>query len=206
MITLWGRMNSVNVQKVAWCLDEIGAPYQRIEAGREFGVVDTADYRAMNPNGLVPTIRDGALTLWESNAILRYLCARYSAGAFWANDPAERALADRWMDWQQTALSPAMGPAFMALVRTPPEQRDMGVVAASLAATERQMERLDAALAGARWLGGERFGMAELATAPHAFRWLNMPIRRAPRPHVERWVEACLRRPVAGRTLTSPIT
>jgi glutathione S-transferase len=199
-------MNSVNVQKVAWCLDEIGAPFQRIEAGREYGVVGTAEYCAMNPNGLVPTIRDGALTLWESNAILRYLCARYSAGAFWANDPGERALADRWMDWQQTALSPAMGPAFMALVRTPPEQRDMAVVASSLAATEKQMALLDAALAGSPWLGGGAFGMADLAVAPHAHRWLNMPIKREGRAQIERWVAACLRRPMAGRTLTLPIT
>lgn len=206
MITLWGRLNSLNVQKVLWCLEEIGAPYTRIEAGREFGVVDTPEYRTMNPNALVPTIQDGDLTLWESNAIVRYLCARRPDKGFWPEDPARRACGDRWMDWQQTSLNKALGPAFMNLVRTPPEHRDMEAVEASRAATERQLVILDDALAHSQWLGGDAFGLAEFAVGTQIHRWLNMPIARQPRPNVERWYSAFMRRPAAPVALTLPVT
>ena len=73
MRRLWGRVNSVNVQKVLWGLDEIGLPYERIEAGGAHGVVEDAAYRALNPNGLVPTLQEDDFVLWELNAILRYL-------------------------------------------------------------------------------------------------------------------------------------
>lgn len=206
MITLWGRLNSVNVQKVAWCLDEIGAPYERIEAGMQHGVVGTPAYRAMNPNALVPTIKDGDLILWESNAILRYLCARYAESRFWAADPARRARGDRWMDWQQTSFNKAMSAAFMNLVRTPPERRDMAAVEASRAATETQAAILDAALAESAWLDGAAFGMAEFALAPPVHRWLHLPLRREPRPHVERWLAAVMQRPAAQRFLVLPLS
>lgn len=206
MITLWGRLNSLNVQKVVWCLEEIGAPYRRIEAGREHGVVGTPDYRAMNPNALVPTIQDGDLILWESNAIVRYLCARHADKGFWPADPAQRASGDRWMDWQQTSLNKAIGPAFMNLVRTAPEARDMAAVETSRIATEAQLAILDAALARSDYLGGAAFGLAEFAVGTQVHRWLNMPIKREPRPHVERWYAAFMRRPAAPRALTLPVT
>lgn len=206
MITLWGRLNSVNVQKVAWCLDEIGAPYERKEAGREFGVVGTPDYRAMNPNGLVPTLQDGGVVVWESNAILRYLCARFPHAGFWPADVAARAQADQWMDWQQTTLNKAIGPAFMNLVRTAPDKRDMAAVAASVAATEKAVALLDAALGASPWLGGGDFGMAEFAVAPHVHRWFNMDFARAERPNLRRWYDATMARPAAAAVLALPLT
>lgn len=206
MITLWGRLNSLNVQKVAWCLDELDAPYRRIEAGMQHGVVGTPEYRALNPNALVPTIEDGDLVLWESNAIVRYLCAKYADKGFWPVDPAQRASGDRWMDWQQTSLNKAMSAAFMILVRTPPERRDMAAVEASRAASEKQITILDQALARSEWLGGVAFGLAEFAIAPQVHRWLHMDLPREPRAHVARWYEAVMRRPAAQRYLTLPLT
>lgn len=209
MITLWGRLNSLNVQKVAWCLDELGVRHQRIEAGREHGVVGTPEYRAMNPNALVPTIKDGDLVLWESNAIVRYLCAKYSEKGdkgFWPADPAMRASGDRWMDWQQTSFNKAISAAFMNLIRTPADRRDMAAVEASRIATEKQVAILDQALAKSEWIGGEAFGMAEFAIGPQAHRWLHLPLAREARPNLERWYAAFMRRPAAQRYLTLPLT
>src|SRR5829696_9275573 len=124
MLTLWGRVNSINVQKVHWCLKELGLAYDRIEAGREFGVVDTPEYRRMNPNGLVPTIEDDGFVLWESNVIVRYLAARHGAGRLYPDDLRVRFDAERWMDWQATTLWPALRPVFIGLVRTPVAERD----------------------------------------------------------------------------------
>ena len=98
MLKIWGRNNSVNVQKVLWCCEELGLKYERLDAGGSFGVVNTPQYRALNPNGLVPTIEDGPFVLWESNAILRYLTAKHSSGKLWPEDHKVRAEADKTFD------------------------------------------------------------------------------------------------------------
>lgn len=73
MLKIWGRANSINVQKVLWCCCELALEYERIDAGNEFVITKTPGYRELNPNGLVPTIEDGDFLLWESNVIVRYL-------------------------------------------------------------------------------------------------------------------------------------
>jgi glutathione S-transferase len=121
MLKIWGRTNSLNVQKVLLCVEEIGLPYERLDAGLQFGVNDTPAYRALNPNGLVPTIEDDGFILWESNSITRYLAARHAPDVLWPRDPQRRAEAERWMDWQLSVLNAAINPAFVNLIRTPPE-------------------------------------------------------------------------------------
>ena len=149
MITLWGRKNSINVQKALWCIEELGLAYERIDAGRGYGVTDTPEYRRMNPNGLVPTIEDDGFVLWESNAIVRYLCSKHSAGELCPADPKVRADTDRWMDWQATAFTPAFGPIFHGLVRTP-GSRTREEIDAAIAASEGFAAILDAQLAARR--------------------------------------------------------
>src|SRR5260370_27045043 len=110
------------------CVGEVGLPYERIDAGLAFGIVDAPAYRAKNPNGLVPLIEDDGFLLWESNAIVRYLAGKHATGSMLPSDPQRRADADRWMDWQTTTLQPAMGAAFLHLVRLPPEKREASAV------------------------------------------------------------------------------
>jgi glutathione S-transferase len=203
-LTIWGRMNSINVQKVVWAAEELGLAYERREAGLQFGLVDTPEYRAMNPNGLVPVIDDGGFVLWESNAIVRYLCARHGGG-LWPADAASRALSDRWMDWQATAFYPAYAAAFKGLVRTRPEKRDHAAIEASRAQTEPLLALLDAHLATAEHLGGD-FGIGDIALGPSVHRWLNMPVERQPRPHVEAWHRRILARPAAACFRDLPVT
>ena len=135
MLEIWGRKNSFNVQKVLWCCEELEIPYQRHDAGGQYGVTDQDEYLQRNPTGLVPTAVDGDLTLWESNTIVRYLSARYGAGSLWPEDPAERALADKWMDYQLGTVFPAFKGALVGLVRTAPENRDPEKIEASVRAT-----------------------------------------------------------------------
>jgi glutathione S-transferase len=206
MLKLWGRLNSINVGKVVLALEEIGLPYERIDAGLQFGVNDTPEYRAMNPNGLVPTIDDDGFVLWESNAIVRYLCAVHAAGLFWPEDPRVRADADRWMDWQATTLNPTMVPAFAGLVRTPPEKRDMKAIEQSRAKTDVAVGLLDARLEGRDYIAGGTYSMADIALAPIMHRWLNMPCERTPRPQVERWYASLMSRPACVKVLTLPVT
>ena len=205
MLTLWGRTNSINVQKVQWCLEELGLAYKRIDAGREFGIVDTAEYRRMNPNGLVPTIEDDGFVLWESNAIVRYLAAKHGAGSLWPDNPHTRADADRWMDWQATAFTPAQGPAFHGLVRTAPDKRDETAIAQSIAKAEPFAALLDAHLGGRRFVAGDAFTAGDIAVGAAVHRWLNLPTAREKRANLERYHAELLRRPAAAKVLVTPI-
>jgi glutathione S-transferase len=125
-ITIWGRANSVNVQKVLWCLSELDLAYERIDAGMAFGRNHEPEYLAMNPNARVPTLVDGDYVLWESHSIMRYLVlAHRPDSTIYPQAPKRRAGVDRWLDWVLSTVQPADRPVFWGLVRTPPEQRDM---------------------------------------------------------------------------------
>ena len=202
MLRIWGRISSVNVQKVVWCCDEIGLAYERIDAGGTFGKNNTPEYLAMNPNGLVPVIDDDGFILYESNAIVRYLAAKHSANALWPTDLKERADVDRWMEWQATGYTPSMVQAFWQLVRTAPEKRDAAVVEASREKGEKHSAILDAHLAGREFIAGRSFSTADIVVGCAAHRWLNLPLTRVPRPNLERWYASLKSRP-GSRQVTS---
>src|SRR5438067_877908 len=138
MLKIWGRNTSSNVQKVMWAVGELGLEHERVDIGGKFGGNKEPAYLAMNPNGLVPTLQDGDLTLWESNSIVRYLAARYGAGKLEDENSPPPALANQWMDWQLSVVGPAVSSAFWGLIRTPPEQFDRAAIAASQAQTTRR--------------------------------------------------------------------
>ena len=206
MLKIWGRLSSINVQKVVICANELGAAYERVDAGGKFGIVDTPAYKALNPNSLVPTIEDADFVLWESNAIVRYLARSYGQGELWPADARSAADADRWMDWQATTLTPPMGDAFMQLVRTPDEKRDMALVEASIARTEPRMAILDAHLAGRAFVAGSTLTVGDIPVACAAHRWLGLPRETVRRPNVERWLGELRDRPAFASVLTLPLT
>jgi glutathione S-transferase len=152
-------------------------------------VVKTPEYMQMNPNSLVPVIEDDDYVLWESNVIVRYLCARYSSGQMYPTELRERFDAERWMDWQQTTLNPVSRPGFWQLVRTPPEQRNPDVIAESNAAVEALMFTLDMHLAHREFMVGHRFTVADIPLACEVHRWFGLPQPRQSRPHLERWYD-----------------
>lgn len=204
MLNLWGRISSINVRKVVWCAQELGLDFQRTEAGGAHGLVHTPEYLALNPNALVPLLQDGEgdarFVLWESNVIVRYLCARHSHGLMYPEPLEARFDAERWMDWQQTTLNPAGRDAFVQLVRVPAAERDAQAVAASIAATEPLMAMLDTHLAGRDFMTGERFTMADIPVACEVHRWFGLPptdYRHPSWPNVERWFDALRTRPAA---------
>ena len=190
MLKIWGRMSSINVKKVVWTAQELALEFQRNEAGGAFGVVTTPSYLQMNPNATVPVIEDDGFVLWESNVIVRYLCARHSLARLYPTDLRQRFDAERWMDWQQTTLNPASRPGFWQLIRTPPGQRDAKLIAESNAAVESLMAVLDAHLAQHAFMVGEHFTMADIPLACEVHRWFGLPQQRAALPHISRWYES----------------
>jgi len=205
MLKIWGRLSSINVQKVVWCAAELGCEFERIDAGGEFGLVDTAAFDRLNPNRKVPVIEDDGFVLWESNAILRYLCAKYPSARLLPASLTARADGDRWMDWQATEFSPALRDAFLHLIRTPADRRQTSLVEESVRRTEPLLAVLDRALAEQAYIGGDSFTMADIPLACTVHRWLGLPITRIPHPYVDKWFESVRNRSAAREALVLPL-
>ncbi|MVW70310.1 glutathione S-transferase family protein [Bordetella sp. 15P40C-2] len=206
MLKIWGRSSSVNVQKVLWTARELALPHTAEQVGGKFGGLDTPEYGAMNPNRKVPVIDDGGLILWESNAIVRYLAARYSEGALWPTDVAVRAQADRWMDWTATEWQPAMVPAFLGLIRTPEDQRDTAAIEASTAKANQLGQILEDALQQKEYIVGSHLTMADIVLGCVAHRWLSMPIERPKTPAMNAWYRRLMTRPATQGVLVLPLS
>ncbi|MFN3614572.1 MAG: glutathione S-transferase family protein [Rubrimonas sp.] len=203
-ITVWGRRNSSNVQKVLWALEELGLPFQRVRAGGQFGGLD-ADYRAMNPNGYVPTIRDGALTLFESDAILRWLARTHGAGRLWRGE-AEFALADQWTTWNTATFYPTVAGVFFPTVRTPRAEQKPDALGPAAAALQAQMAVLEGALDGRPWLCGDAFTYGDIGPAVSARRASLLPAGRPQiGPNVAAWLARVAERPAWAAHCDQPI-
>lgn len=190
-IQIWGRKNSVNVQKVLWCCSELDLSFERIDAGMAFGRNQSADYLAMNPNGRIPTLVQGDFVLWESNAIMRYLALQYGGDtAIYPREPKVRAGIERWLDWTLSSLQPAERPVFWGLVRTPIGERDMAAIQDATDDVGALWRIVDTHLEPRNYMEGEQFSLADLALATYARRWFGVEGVIKPRlAHLERWYQ-----------------
>lgn len=186
-VTLWGRLNSCNVQKVVWALEELQLAYEHVPLGGSDKGLDDPAYLAMNPNGRVPTLRDGDLIVWESHAVVRYLGGAYGSGLLFPIDPRERAVVDQWTDWTATTFQPAWISVFWLLVRTPAAQHDKTAIDKAIKASIRCYRMLDERLAQTPCLGGEQLTYADIVAGASLYRWMTMPIDRPAMPNVEAW-------------------
>jgi glutathione S-transferase len=203
---LWGRATSSNVMKVIWLLEELNLPYDRIDVGGSYGKTETPEYRAMNPTGLVPTLQEDHFTLWESNAILRYICNAYAPDSpFWPQAPRVRANIDRWMDAQQNVLNRPMSVVFWGLVRTKPEDRDNTAIATAIAETARVWGMVSTQLGQHSFLGGDELTLADFPWGPHLHRWFAMDFDRPDVPHLRAWYDRLLERPAYKEYVAGPM-
>jgi glutathione S-transferase len=206
MLKIWGRVNSVNVKKALWTVEELGLKYERIDAGLQFGVNKTPEYLNMNPTGLVPTINDDGFVLWESHTIVRYLAGKHAAGSLCPSDLKARADAERWMDWAFT-FQRAMRDVFWGLIRTPAEKRDSKAIeAARVASNQLMMDVLEKALQGKAYVAGERFTMGDIPVGCEVQRWMRVPIERPRLPNVEAWFERLRARPAFLKIVDIPLS
>jgi glutathione S-transferase len=207
-LKIWGRANSVNVQKVLWCLAELDIAYERIDAGMQFGRNTEADYLDMNPNGRVPTLVDGDFVLWESNSVMRYLCLAYGKGKpIYPDAPKRRAAVDRWLDWTLSTVQPVDRPVFWALVRTPPEKRDMAAIQKDVDAEASVWRIADRHLSTRRFIEGDDFTLADIAVGAYARRWLGVEGVTKPKlPHLERWFAEFADRPGFAKFIAPPMS
>ena len=202
---LWGRSTSSNVMKVIWTLEALKLPYERIDVGGPFGQTDTPQYRAMNPTGLVPTLQEDDFTLWESNAILRYLCNAHAPDtSLWPREPHARATVDHWMDAQQTVQNRPAGIVFLGMVRTAPEKRDNAAIQQAVADTGRAYAMIAQMLAKTPYICGDTLTLADIVWGIHVHRWFVMDIKRPDIPALRDWYDRLLSLPIYQQHVARP--
>jgi glutathione S-transferase len=195
MITIHGRATSSNVQFVMWTVAELGLEHRRLDVGGHFGGTDTPEYRAMNPNGLVPVLQDGELALFESAAIMRYLAARYGKEDFWPKDPARRASLDQWAEWGKVTFAPAVLAIFIQLVRTREADRKPAAIATAAKDIGRLATILDERLGDGPYLNGAAFTFADIPAGSLLYRYMTLPFEKAETPNLDAYYKRLTERP-----------
>jgi len=206
MLKIWGRTNSINVQKVLWCCAELEIGFQRVDAGGKFGVNNTAEYLEMNPNGLVPTIDDDGFILWESHAIVRYLSRKHGLGTLWPKEHKEAADADRWMEWYSTTLWNNLRPVFWNLVRVEPEKRDVKLVEDSRKKMAENLKLVESRLADRPFVAGGTLTVGDIPMGVALHRWFLLPIERPAYPKLAAYYERLKQRPAFTQHCAAPLT
>lgn len=205
MITVYGRATSLNVQVVMWTLAELDQPCERLDFGHAYGGLDTPEFRAMNPNGLVPVLKDDQVTLFESGAIVRYLASRHARVPFWPEDPVARAPIDMWAEWGKTTLQrDFQGPVFWKAIRTPPADWDPAAIADELAVLDRDLAILEGRLGDAPFLMGGDLTVADVIVAPVLYRYFTLDIPRATGPAIAAYYQRMTERPAYAAHVMIP--
>ncbi|WP_136249308.1 glutathione S-transferase family protein [Halomonas borealis] len=203
---LWGRKNSVNVKKPAWCAAELGVELERVDLGGPFGGLGTPEFLAKNPNGLIPCLEDGELVLWESHSIVRYLADAHGAGRLASDSAAARARCGMWMDWALGKMAEPYRDLIMNLVRGTPETRDEAAIERGLAGFEQALRIADGTLARQPWLSGETFGVGDIPLGAYAYLWFTLDIERPELPNVGAWYEKLTQRSAYREHVMLPIS
>ena len=206
MLKIWGRASSSNVQKVLWCCAELDLPFERVDVGGTFGGNRDPEYLALNPNGLVPTVKDGDLIMWESNTICRYLTSTRNGERLYPRDPAARTHVERWMDWQLAVVGAPMGQLLFGLVRTKPEARDPAAIEAARRRALTAWMIVDDELKDRPYLAGAELSLAEIVLGTQIYRWFAFPIERPPLDNLRAWYDRLRQCPGFKTHIETPIT
>ncbi len=187
MLKIYGRKNSNQVIQVMWAVGELGLEHVRHNAGGTFGGLDTEQYGRLNPNRLVPTIDDDGFILWESYAIIRYLCRQYGKGSLWPQDDRQAALADQWMEWTNSRFMGVFFPVFWGLIRTPKEQQDPDKIQQSVKATAELLQIFEHHMADKKFVVGASLTMGDIPLGSMMFKYYSLDIERPSLPNIEAW-------------------
>ncbi|MBE88010.1 MAG: hypothetical protein CMM76_01055 [Rhodospirillaceae bacterium] len=205
---LWGRPTSARTEKVMLALAELNIEHDYIlssatmgpdgsvtKGGKAFGIVDTTEYLAMNPNGTVPTINDNGYVLWESNAIIQYLGMKYDPGLFYDNDIETYGSAARWLMWENNQLIPPMHELVMHLVRLPEDQRDTREAEKARQKLIKEFTIIEEQLGKTEYIAANRWTMGDIPLTIRCHRWHLFDIERPDMPNLSRYYSAVQKRP-----------
>lgn len=205
MLKFYGRRSSINVQKALWALTELDLQFEWFDADGTFGTIGVRDYQTLNPNMRVPTLVDGDLVLRQSNAIVRYLCRKHSQGDLYPDDPGQVAIADVWMDWQNTELQATITPVFWGLIRSFPNTPDPDVMTTNIEKLNASMVIMEAMFGAGDYVAGDRFTMGDIPTGAGVYRYMALDIDRPALPRTEAYYARLQERPAYLEAIMTPL-
>jgi len=200
MIKLYGVPMSRAFRSL-WALEEIGVEYESVPVN----FLDDAkkpQYLAINPNGRIPALVDGDLTLFESMAINLYLARKYDGG-LQPKSADDDARAVQWSFWGMTELEPHLLKMLQHRVLLPEDQRNASEAEAGAEALQAPLRVLDGALADRAFLLGDAFTIADLNVASVLSWAIFVGLDLTGVPRVKAWFDACLGRPAVARARSS---
>src|SRR3569623_771176 len=156
------------------------------------GAQRSPDYVRLNPNRRAPTLVDGDVVLWESSAIMAYLCIQAGSDLWPAHVPADQGEVLRWLAWNDNHWGPAVGPYYFEYIvkatfalGAPDPAELVGKDAAVL----RTARVLDGWLADREWVACGRLTIADFQLASMATDWREAQMPLAEFPNITHWLE-----------------
>ena len=186
MIQLYGRRNSINVQKVSWTLCELNIEFKWHDEHGKFGTVNVENYEKLNPQLIVPTLDYNGTIINQSNSIVRYLYRKHT-DVYEISKAEDIAIAEQWMEFQATDLQLNMTPIFWGLVRNPPEDRDQDLIDKNIILLNKKFEIFDNFLEGHEYILNNSFGMSDIIMGVATYRYNSLPIERPNLVNLQNW-------------------
>ncbi len=172
-----------------WAAEEVGVEYEHVPT-HFLGDSKKPEYLAINPNGRVPALVDGDVTLFESMAINLYLARKYG-GALWPSSEADQARAIQWSIWGMTEIEPNLMDILLNRMMLPEDQRNEAAAEAAEKGLDRPMKVLDDTLADRTHLLGNDFTITDLNVAAVLSMAKMVRYDTSGYANVHRWFEAC---------------
>ena len=204
MLEVWGRKNANQVIQVLWTLSELGIKYKRHSIGTETADLETEEYKSLNPNSKIPTIRDNGFVMWESHAVIRYLAKKYGFGNLYPKDPQKAALSDQWMTWSTDSFMGTFFPVFWQLVRTEEKHRDYEKIAEMAKQSSEILKILDANLKKNHFVAGDEFTFGDIPLGVLIHKYFVLDIERPSLPGIEAWYKRLSERPAFQQHAMQP--
>lgn len=199
MIKLYG-ISSSRAFRPLWLLEEIGIEYELVPIDFRKDENLSEQYLKINPNGKIPTLIDGELTLYESMAINLYLAKKYGH-EFYPYDSQQEALANMWSYWVMTEIEHCLLTVLLNTRVIKKDKRDPARVSRNLETLAKPFTVLNNELADKSYLINNLFTVADLNVAA-VLSWCRPArIDLNPWPHLKNWLEECVSRPAFKRAI-----
>jgi glutathione S-transferase len=181
---------TINSRKVLAGLELLSTPYEVTHVNYFAGAHKQSPYIELNPNGMLPAVKDGDFTLWESGAILQYAADQSASDKHYPRDPKKRADVNRWLLWEAAHWQPSCYVFFIEnavkpLMKAP---TDKALVDKEMVNWRRLAGILDGRLAKSKWLAGDTVTIADIAVAApmHMHKRQGLPVDDF--PNLKRWI------------------
>ncbi|HIF10274.1 MAG TPA: glutathione S-transferase family protein, partial [Sneathiellales bacterium] len=193
---LYGISGSRALRSI-WAIEEMGIDYEHVSVNY-MEESKNPDFLAVNPNGRIPALVDGDLTVFESMAINMYLAKTYG-GDLYPDNAADEALTWQWTIWGISEIEPLQMQLVMQKLFTPEDKRNDRLIASAEKQLERPLAVLNNALEGRDYLLGEHFSVADINLSGVILLLSRVEFDYSAHTNVKRWADTCHARPALAR-------